>query len=540
MHRKASLFALLISAAAMTGLYACVGDDPSGGSTSSDGDSGGGGGGTDGMVMTDGNSPGEASVDGGPGVDAADAACVTATGKFLGAKTFPFVATNQSVVGTSDGGYVFVGDFRNMGTYGDAGVITGNGNTMDAVAVRFNADGSLKWQAHFGGTGSETFQGVTVDDKNDVYVTGYFSSASFTIGSRTFTNASGANLGIVAKLDGSNGNAVWAHPFSPGYLGFGCSAIDFDSGRLVASCSMGATQVYEDGASTTKVLTGPGQPAEASVYGLDPATGYVVWASALGVSTADMNTVTYVSTIDVTPMSTVIAGEFMGGSLTEKPSNAITVAQLGTKSNGFVTELSIAAPIAPLWAKGFGDASGAGQVNRASAAGASATGILVGGSFTGTIDFGLGPHASVGGQDGFVMMLRNKAGAAAWDKYFGGAADDTIGKVIYDRCGRGEALMLTYSTLAATDGVTMPAPQAGGVAGIVGKLDPKDGKLFWASGITPGGNPDLNGINQYDFGVDLAGNTLVVGNFRGAVDFGSGTPSVAVGGSDPFVVGYGP
>ena len=536
MHRKASLFALVtLVAAGVMSLYACVGDEFAGNPVTPDD----GGGGTDGMVTSDANGNAEGSTDAGTdSADAADLTCVDASGKFLGSTAFPFIGTNHSLVGTSNGGYVLVGAFRGNVSYGDAGIIMGNGNTEDGAVVRFNPDGSVMWQAHFGGAGSDTFQGVTVDDKDDVYVTGYFSSTTFTIGT-AFSNASGANLGIVAKLDGATGAPVWAHSFLPGYFGYGCSAIDFDSGRLVASCSMGTSQTYDTGAGTTAILVGT-QPAGAAVYGLNPADGYVLWGKGLGAQTADMNAATYVYSVDVTATGTVVAGVFSGGSLTEKQTNAITVAQVGTKPNGFVTELSASNPAVPVWAKGFGDSSSVGQVNSVSAAGTSSTGIVVGGSFTGTIDFGTPPHASVGSQDAFVMMLRNKAGAPAWDKYFGGTLEDTIGRVRYDICGRPEALMLAHSSIAATDGVTIPAPQANGEASIIVKMDPKDGKLLWASGVSPGGNVDLNGINGYDFAVDVKGATLVVGDFRGAVDLGSGTPSVAAGGSHPYVLGYGP
>ena len=540
MDRKACLFVVLTSiAVGLTGLAACVGDEPSpAGSPTPDGD---GGGGTDGPVTTDGPPSGTDA-----GTDASDAApdpCAVTSGAFLASKTFPFVGTNHGVAGTSNGGYVFVGDFRsNNGsiTYGDAGPISGSGNTMDAAVVRFNPDGTLKWQAHFGGTGSETFQGVTVDDKDDVYVAGYFTSPAFTIGT-AFSNASQANLGIVAKLDGATGAPLWAHSFAPGYLGFGCSAIDFDSGRLVVSCTMGTTQTYDKGPSgATAVLQG-GQPAGAAVYGLEPATGYVLWGLGLGATTADIATATNVYSVDVTPSGTVVAGVFSGGTLTAKQTNAITVAQVGTKSNGFVIELSASTTGAlPLWAKGFGDATSAGDVYSVSAAGTSKTGIVVGGSFDGKIDFGGGPHATVGNLDAFAMMLLNKAGPPAWEKFFGGVSDDTIGRVRLDACGRAEALMLAHSALPVTDGVTIPAPQAAGEAAIVAKLEPVAGKLLWASGVTPGGSADLTGINNYDFGIDTRGNTLVVGDFRGTIDFGSGSPSAAVGGSDPYVLVYRP
>jgi hypothetical protein len=536
MNRKAPLFALatLLAAGPLT-LFACL-DDFSVGAALPDG---GGGGGGDGMVAPDGGPGAEGSTDAGTdAADAADLTCVSAAGKFLASAAFPFNGTNHSLVGTSNGGYVFVGDFRGNVTYGDAGIIMGNTTTMDGAVVRFNPDGSLLWQAHFGGTGSDTFQGVTVDAQDDVYVTGYFSSTTFTIGT-AFNNPTGANLGIVAKLDGKTGAPLWAHSFLPGYFGYGCSAIDFDSGRLVASCSMGTTQVHDTGAGTTAVLQGT-QPAGAAVYGLDPMTGYVLWGKGLGAVTSDMNAATEVHSVDVTANGVVVAGVFSGGSLTERQTNAITVAQVGTKQNGFVTELSASNPALPLWAKGFGDSSSVGQVQSVSAAGTSLTGIVAGGSFTGTVNFGAASHASVGSSDAFVMMLRNKAGAPDWEKYFGGMLGENINRVRFDNCGRPEALLFAQSGLAMTDGVTIPAPQANGVASIVAKMEPKDGKLLWASGITPGGNVDLNGINGYDLAVDTKGVSFVVGDFRGAVDLGSGTPSVANGGSHPYLVGYGP
>jgi hypothetical protein len=540
MDRKAGLFVVVTSiAAGLTGLAACVGDEPAVAvSPTPDGD--GGGGGTDAPATSDGPQSGNDA-----GTDAADAApdpCAVTKGAFIASKTFPFVGINHGVAGTSNGGYVFAGDFRsNNGsvTYGDAGAISGSGNTMDAAVVRFNPDGSLKWQAHFGGTGSETFQGVTLDDKDDVYVAGYFSSPTFTIGT-AFANASGANLGIVAKLDGATGAPIWAHSFAPGYFGYGCSAIDFDSGRLVVSCSMGTSQTYDKGPSMTGVLVGA-QPAGAAVYGLDPATGYVLWGLGFGATTADNTTATNVYSVDVTPAGTVVAGTFSGGTFTAKQTNAITLAQIGTKTNGFVTELSASATGAlPVWAKGFGDATSAGDVYSVSAAGTSMTGIVVGGAFAGQIDFGGGPHATIGGLDAFAMMLLNKAGPPAWEKFFGGALNDTIGRVRLDACGRAEALMLAHDALPVTDGVIIPAPQAAGVAAIMLKLEPAAGKLLWASGVTPGGSSDLTGINNSDFGIDTHGNTLVVGDFRGTIDFGNAMPVTAVGGSDPFVLVYGP
>src|SRR6185437_3224191 len=158
------------------------------------------------------------------------------------------------------------------------------------------------------------------------------------------------------------------------------------------------------------------------------------------------------------------------------------------------------------------------------ASGSSATGgIVVGGSFTGNVDFGTGPHASVGSQDGFVVMLKNKAGNPAWEKYFDGSQVDDIGPVRTEPCGGSVFLLDTGSTLSAMDGVTFPAPQSGGNAALVGKLDAA-GKLLWVNGVTPGGSPDNNGIDPYDLAVGADDHSVTVGDFRGTIDLGTGTP----------------
>ena len=74
-------------------------------------------------------------------------------------------------------------------------------------------------------------------------------------------------------------------------------------------------------------------------------------------------------------------------------------------------------------------------------------------------------------------------------------------------------------------------------AALVGKLD-SAGKLLWIGGVTPGGQPDTNGINQYNISVGADGHTAAVGNFRGTVDLGSGTPSTTPGSGFPYMIRY--
>ncbi len=531
----AGLLGLFGSGALLT-LQACVGDDPV--TTSSTPDSGvldSSNGGNDGSILGDGGTDGTTGEGGG------DASCTTTpTGKLVGARSFPFVGTNAAVVGTSNGGYAIAASYRNVGVnYGSGGTaLPSHGNTEEASVVRFNPDGTVLWQVGYGGDGSDRMVGITVDDKDDVYVTGTFDSASFSIGSFNF--APTVTIGIVAKLDGKTGSALWAKQFKPGPYNNACGPIDFAAGRLVVSCTMGPTQSY-DTASGAQVLTNT-QVQGASLYGLDPATGNALWARAFGTgSGADASVGTYITSVDVTGGGVVVSGTFNGGTLSEKQTNAVVLPMIGTKPNGFVAELNTGVPAVPLWIKGFGDSTSTTGVYAVTAAGTSASGVVVGGTFGGTVNFGSGDHASVGSTDVFALMLRNKAGAPSWEKYFGGSEPESVSQVRIDACGRPELMLTTYSVLPTTDGVAIPAPQAGGIASLITKLAAADGKLLWANGATPGANPDLNGINQYDFATGRGGNgAFVVGDFRGSVDPGNGMPLTATGGSRPYIFEYAP
>ena len=532
---RASILFFFSISVACTGaalLDGCVGDDSS---TVKDA--------ANDTTTTDAPSSGDAATDG--GADTGPNPCADASGTFTSASAY--IAPGgiaHAVIEIADG-RVIVGEYRTAATFGgDAAISSTNGNTADFFAARLKTDGTLVWQVGYGGIGTDWLNAVTVDANGDVYVAGY--SDEYLAGgifqnkfdfATTYTPTA---YGVVAKLDGKTGAVVWSQGFKNGTFSFGCTSIDFDSGHLVASCGMGTTQSYVANDGGTGSITA-NQSTASSIYGLDPATGQIVWARSLTTFEADAGATTSVDTVDVTPTNVVVAGTFSGATLVDNPSKAISIPHVGTQTNGsqnngFVVELAIANG-APAWGKGFGDATGAGNMVATSAAGSSASGIVVGGAFTGNVDFGGGPHASVGSTDGFIVYLTNKAGAPAWEKYFSGTNQDGVGHVAKEPCGGSVFGLTTLSTIAPIDGITIPAPQSGGQAALVGKLD-STGKLVWVNGVTPGGSPDNNGINQYGIAVGADGHVAACGDFRGTVDLGSGTPSTTPGSGFPYLVLY--
>lgn len=82
-------------------------------------------------------------------------------------------------------------------------------SASEGMIAKMNAsDGSFVWATMATGTGNEEVLGIKTDSAGNVYITGWFSSASLTVGSTTLTCA-GVNDVWVAKLN-SSGQFQWA------------------------------------------------------------------------------------------------------------------------------------------------------------------------------------------------------------------------------------------------------------------------------------------------------------------------------------------
>lgn len=84
-----------------------------------------------------------------------------------------------SVAATADGGFVAVG-YSSAASFntGDLLGVTGKGS-IDAIVVKFNANGTVIWKKNFGGSDDDYFNGVTVKKKGDVIAVGYSYDGSF-------------------------------------------------------------------------------------------------------------------------------------------------------------------------------------------------------------------------------------------------------------------------------------------------------------------------------------------------------------------------
>lgn len=81
-------------------------------------------------------------------------------------------------------------------------------NNADAFVAKFDPSGNCLWAKTIGGVADEFGSAIDVDNNGNVFVTGYFESASVTVGSQTLTSYGDRDIFIV-KLN-TSGDFLWA------------------------------------------------------------------------------------------------------------------------------------------------------------------------------------------------------------------------------------------------------------------------------------------------------------------------------------------
>ncbi len=112
--------------------------------------------------------------------------------------------------------------------------IDGSGNSLDMFLVKYNANnGTIVWAKSAGGIGNDFGYCASVDATGNVYLNGYFTSSSMTIGSTTLTNANtDGSADIFLTKYNSTGNVVWAKSAGGTATEWGYSVITDVSGNI--------------------------------------------------------------------------------------------------------------------------------------------------------------------------------------------------------------------------------------------------------------------------------------------------------------------
>lgn len=139
--------------------------------------------------------------------------------------------------------------------FGATTLLNAGAGTSDMYITKYDALGNVIWAKTFGGADGEISNCIAADASGDIYVSGWFTSPNFVLGTFTLTNSTAGKTDFfVAKIN-SSGNTVWAksaggtesdrgygialdasgNVFVTG--GFGSSSINFGTGPMTNSGS---------------------------------------------------------------------------------------------------------------------------------------------------------------------------------------------------------------------------------------------------------------------------------------------------------------
>ncbi len=384
----------------------------------------------------------------------------------------------------------------------------------------FAQTANWQWARSAGSTGYEATLGTASDASGNLYVIGWYSSATITFGSITLTNP-GVGTGDVflVKYDPS-GTALWAKTFG---------GIDGDIGNGIALDVAGNVYITGWYASSTisfgtNTLTNAGTGSDVFIVKFN-SSGTDIWAKTAGGSASDRG---YGITTD--PSGNV----FTTGAFSSSTINFGTgsLANASSVNDFFIVKHDTNGN--PQWAKNAGgiNADTGFSIATDSLGNAYATGAFA----SPTINFGSGAltNSSSGTQDIFVVKY-NTSGTVVWTSRSGGILDDAANGIAVKKgsvciTGGFNSASISFSTSTLTNN------SLGTTDVFLAKYD-LDGNSLWASRA---GDSDSEAGNCV--AIDAAENIFITGYFiSNTISFGGNTlTNAGAGYSDLFVAGYSP
>lgn len=302
-----------------------------------------------------------------------------------------------------------------------------------------------------GSTGTQYAAQVVTDASGNIYVAGVFTGTvdfdpSSMVYSLTATDSTGNGDIFLAKYDAS-GNFVWVQQIqvtetfndfasSPGlYLQLDSSGNPYLAGEYEkhAQFSNGTTLVNSDPSGFIESTSQEAQQRDVFVSKFDPATGNLQWAGTFGHAGGN----DFIDSFAVSSTQVFLVGAFSGasnygvgtnGSISGS-STGITAQNGGGNGDGYLLAIS-ASTGAYAWTKDFGGSLSGANVSMETVAVNSNGNPLVGGSYSGTIDFdhgGLGDSRASQNTALFIGEYSNSTGNEAWLKDAGdGGFNSTV------------------------------------------------------------------------------------------------------------------
>jgi len=370
----------------------------------------------------------------------------------------------------TDGNVIVVGRFQGPATIAGTS-LSSNANSIDIFIAKFSASGSLLWVKTAGGSGEDFAKDVSVDQSNNIIITGFFNgTATFGPGetNQKTLSSSGSQDIFVAKYNSANGNLLNAEE-AGGPGGDSGHGVATDSGNniLVTGSFQGHISQYNLNSEGSKDVfivkyspslsviwakhaggTGEDSGADIAIDGSDNVivTGRITGTAYFGRPNANQETLNSNGGLDIFIAKYNSSGalswaEKAGGPTDDRGlgiatdgDNIVVVGDInneavfggnttlnteGGSRDAFVAKYNSSGSLS--WAKNAGSSNGDrawGVITDSS------NDIFVTGRANGTMKFGSITKARIGGKDIFVAKYDKSSGAAIWAKIAGGSNDD--------------------------------------------------------------------------------------------------------------------
>lgn len=388
-----------------------------------------------------------------------------------------------------------------------------NGNT-DIFIHKMDAEGNLLWVKTYGGDRAESGYAISVDEAENIYVTGYYTGTiNFDPPSTQyeFSEPGNGNM-FVLKLD-TNGNTLWARSIGgpKGETGYSI-ALD-DTGNIYTTGWFNETVDFDPGMDNF-LLTSTGK-TDIFVHKMDN-DGNFLWAKSFGGIDSD-----YGYSVRVDNYGNVFTtGNFLQ-TVDFDPGEGVFNVTCTGQDDSFVLKLDTNGNF--LWVKVMEGSEG---VYALSMDVDDFGNVVTTGAFRDVADFNPGPgvdnHISKGLNDIFIQKL-NAEGQHTWTKSFGSNGRDVGINVHCDNSGNIYTTGALSETVDFDPGTAVANLTSNGKSDIfIQKMD-ADGNFLWAHAF--GGKENEDG---YALVSDEKGNVLLLATFQETVDFKVGSTSTSL------------
>jgi hypothetical protein len=384
---------------------------------------------------------------------------------------------------------------------------------VDIFLTKINSDGSYGWTKTIGGASDDYGHSVAVDDRGNVYVTGYFTgTVDFNPGTGIDKHTSAGLLDVFLTKINSNGTYGWTETMGGPEEDVSRSVVVDDSGNVyLAGYFSGMADFDPDGAGDNHTSAGS---SDVFLTKMD-SDGSYAWTKSMGGASDDQ-----ARSVTGDDRGNIYVTGYFTDTADFDPDGAGDNHESAGLEDIFLTKINTDGSYG--WTKTMG---GASEDQGRSVTLDGSENIYVTGYFSGMADFdpdGTGDnHESAGLLDIFLTEI-NTDGNYGWTKTIGGPGKDLGGSVTVD--GR-ENIYVTGSFQGTVDfdpgTETDNRTSAGSLDVFLTKID-SDGSYDWTE--TMGGSDMEEGLSVT---VDTVGsspeNIYVTGFFKGTVDFDPGT-----------------